>query len=87
MTILKATTTARTEGTTSHMLIWERHHGTLGPMATLTTVGYYAWLLGYWLGCYSILATDWYMAVEVLDYWILATEDEVLTDRPLGAAY
>ena len=37
MTTAKATTTANTEGATSHMLISERHHGTLGPTATLTT--------------------------------------------------
>ena len=36
MATAKATTTANTLGTTSHMLIWERHHGTLGPTATLT---------------------------------------------------
>ena len=31
------------EGTTSHMLIWERHHGTLGPTATLTGIVLHHW--------------------------------------------
>ena len=45
MTIEHATTTARMDGTISLMLIWERHHGTLGPIATLT--GSYILLEGY----------------------------------------
>ena len=58
---LKATTTAKIEGTTSHILIWERHHGTLGPIATLTNIACwesYCLLSGILLGCYTVL-TYW----------------------------
>ena len=40
------------------MLIWERHHGTLGPRDTLTTM-----LLGMW---YWVLAARRYIAIVLV---------------------
>ena len=47
------------------MLIWDRHHGTLGPIATLTTAGLLVlgaelWVLGYWI-----------LVAELYDVWEL----------------